>query len=50
MANRDDYSRAAQAVQSGHATREQQELNDRAAKNAGSMGNEARAAREGRLR
>lgn len=48
MASTEDYRRAADAVQSGRATAEQRELNDRAAKQAGSMGNDARAAREGK--
>ncbi|MGB4767862.1 MAG: hypothetical protein WBP22_01260 [Candidatus Saccharimonas sp.] len=48
MANTEDYKRAADAVQSGNATPEQHELNDRMAKQGGSLGNDARAAREGR--
>lgn len=48
MANKDDYKRAADAVQSGEATKAQRELNDRMARQAGSAGNDARAAREGR--
>ena len=48
MATADEYRRAANAVQSGNATKQQRELNDRAARQAGSMGNDARAAREGR--
>lgn len=47
MASREDYARAANAVQSGNPTRQQRELNDRAAKQAGSMGNDARAAQRG---
>lgn len=50
MANRDDYRRAADAVQRGNATKQQRELNDRAAKQAGSMGNDARAAQRGQKR
>lgn len=50
MANDADYKRAAQAVNSGTATREQRELNDRMAKQMGSMANDARAAREGKLK
>lgn len=48
MATTEDYNRAADAVQSGNATPEQRELNDRMAKQAGTMGNNARAAREGK--
>ena len=48
MADDADYRRAANAVQSGSATKEQRELNDKMAKQAGSMGNDARAAQEGR--
>lgn len=48
MANDADYARAADAVQSGKATKEQRELNDKMANQAGSKGNDARAAREGR--
>lgn len=47
MANKDDYARAANAVQSGTATREQRELNDKMASQAGSDGNDARAAQKG---
>ena len=50
LANKDAYDRAAAAVNSGVATKEQRELNDRMAKNAGSAGNAARAAREGKLK
>jgi hypothetical protein len=48
MASKEDYARAANAVQSGNATKEQRELNDRAAQQAGSAGNDARAAQQGR--
>lgn len=48
MANADDYRRAANAVQSGNATKEQRDLNDRMAKQAGTMGNDARAAQQGK--
>lgn len=48
MASKDDYRRAANAVQSGNATKQQRELNDRMAKQAGSMGNDARAAQQGK--
>lgn len=48
MASTEDYKRAANAVQSGNPTKKQRELNDRAAKQAGSMGNDARAAQQGR--
>lgn len=46
--SKEDYKRAANAVQSGNATPEQRRLNDKAAQQAGTMGNDARAAREGR--
>ncbi len=46
--NDEDYRRAANAVRSGSANKEQRELNDRAARLTGSLGNNARAAREGR--
>ena len=44
------YDRAAHAVQNGTASREQREMNAKAAKTAGSMGNKARAAEQGRLK
>jgi len=44
------YDRAAYAVQNGTASREQREMNAKAAKTAGSMGNKARAAEQGRLK
>lgn len=44
------YRRAAEAVQRGDATRTQREMNDFAAKQVGSMGNEARAAQKGELK
>ena len=47
MANDADYRRAANAVQSGTATKEQRELNHRMARQAGPMGNDARAAQKG---
>ncbi|GEM_PF-5646939 len=47
MANKDDYERAANAVQSGNPTRDQRELNDKMAKQSGSAGNDARAAQKG---
>lgn len=47
MASREDYSRAANAVQAGNATPAQIELNNRMAKQAGSDGNDARAANAG---
>ena len=47
MADSADYRRAADAVQRGNPTREQRELNDKMAKQAGSMGNDARAAQKG---
>ena len=43
------YRRAAEAVQQGNATREQRDMNDRAARQAGRLGDDARAAQEGRL-
>ena len=45
------YRRAAEAVQAGNPTTEQREMNERAAKVAGtnSVGSDARAAKEGRL-
>ena len=42
--------RAAEAVQRGNATSQQREMNDRAAKQAGRMGNDARAAQKGELK
>jgi hypothetical protein len=50
LANKEDYDRAAAAVNSGAATKQQRELNDRMAKQAGSSGNRAREAREGKMR
>jgi hypothetical protein len=47
MANDADYQRAADAVQRGNPTKAQRELNDKMAKNAGSKGNDARAAQRG---
>ena len=47
MATREEYQQAANAVQSGTATAAQRELNDKMAKQAGSMGNDARAAQKG---
>ena len=44
------YRRAAEAVQRGDATREQREMNDRAARQVGRMGNDARAAQKGELK
>ena len=46
----DAYRRAAEAVQRGDATPQQREMNDRAAKQAGRMGNDARAAQKGELK
>lgn len=48
--SKDDYERAAKAVQSGHPTREQWEMNEKASRQAGSMGKRARLAREGKLK
>lgn len=50
MPTEDEYRRAANAVQSGTATPHERELNDRMAKNAGSLGNDARAAQRGQKR
>ena len=44
------YRRAVEAVQRGDATPQQREMNDRAAKQAGRMGNDARAAQKGELK
>ena len=44
------YRRAAEAVQQGNATREQRDMNDRAARQVGRMGNDARAAQKGELK
>ena len=44
------YRRAAEAVQRGDATPQQREMNDRAAKQTGRMGNDARAAQKGELK
>jgi len=41
---------AGEAVQRGDATPQQREMNDRAAKQAGRMGNDARAAQKGELK
>lgn len=46
----DAYRRAAEAVQQGNATREQRDMNDRAARQVGRMGNDARAAQKGELK
>lgn len=47
MATEEEYRQAANAVQSGTATAHQRELNDRMARQAGSLGNDARAAQRG---
>lgn len=47
MANKDDYKRAIDAVQAGQADAHQRELAAKAAQQAGSMGNDARAAMKG---
>lgn len=39
-----DYAKAAAAVKAGTATKEQQQMNEKAAKNTGAFGNRARAA------
>lgn len=44
------YRRAAEAVQRGTASRAQRDLNDRAARLAGRLGNDARAAQRGELK
>ena len=44
------YERAIKAIQRGDATPQQCDLVDRAAKQAGSMGNKARAAQRGELK
>jgi len=51
MANDADYKRAANAVNSGTANKQQIELNDKMAKNAGNGGlvGDAKAAKEGKL-
>ena len=46
MADRTAYANAALAVQSGTATAEQRELNDRNARNAGSGGSNGQMARD----
>ena len=43
-------SRAAEAVQNGTANSSQKAMNDRAAKQVGKMGNDARAAQRGELK
>lgn len=42
------YGRAADAVRRGNPTREEREMNDRAAKQSGRMGQRARDAQKGR--
>ena len=44
------YRRAAEAVQRGDVTPQQRDMNDRAALQAGRMGNDARAAQKGELK
>ena len=44
------YRRAAEAVQNGTANSSQKAMNDRAAKQVGKMGNDARAAQRGELK
>ncbi len=46
----DAYNKAAHAVQNGTASPEQRAMNARAAKTAGSFGDKARAAEQGRLK
>ena len=48
--SKDAYDRAAHAVQHGTASAEQRQMNAKMAKTAGSMGNKARAAEQGRLK
>lgn len=45
-----DYKRAAESVQRGDATPRDRELNDRMARQAGRLGNIARAAQKGELK
>ena len=45
-----DYKRAAENVQRGDATARDRELNDRMARQAGRLGNIARAAQKGELK
>ena len=47
MANKDETDRAINAVQAGLASKEQIDIAGRAAKQAGSTGNDARAAFKG---
>ncbi len=47
MANKDEYQKAIDAVQAGRADERQKELANKAAQQAGSMGNDARAAYKG---
>ena len=44
------YRRATEAVQNGTANSSQKAMNDRAAKQVGKMGNDARAAQRGELK
>ena len=44
------YRRAAEAVQQSNATREQRDMNHRAARQVGRMGSDARAAQKGELK
>ena len=44
------YRMAAEAVQNGTANSSQKAMNDRAAKQVGKMGNDARAAQRGELK
>ena len=47
MATDEEYRNAADAVQAGNATPHQRELNDKMAKQMGTLGNDARAAQRG---
>lgn len=48
--SKEAYTRAAHAVQNDTASAEQRQMNAKMAKTAGSMGNKARAAEQGRLK
>lgn len=48
--SRKAYREAAEAVQNGTASSSQKSMNDRAAKQVGKMGDDARAAQKGKLK
>ncbi len=48
--SRKAYREAAEAVQNGTANSSQKSMNDRAAKQVGKMGDDARAAQKGKLK